>query len=126
MMLYYSASRAGFFEEGTHTLPSDVVPVTAEAHQQLMDSQSAGMVIVANDNGEPIAIARPGPSAEEALVDLRQRRDTMLTACDWTQLPDVVMATDLRAAWAAYRQALRDLPETTSGIAAIEWPVAPA
>ena len=46
------------------------------------------------------------PEAVEMLA--RQRRDAMLAACDWTQTVDD--PTGNAAAWAAYRQALRDLP----------------
>jgi hypothetical protein len=38
---------------------------------------------------------------------LRLHRDKLLAASDWTQLPDAPVDKE---AWAAYRQALRDLP----------------
>lgn len=53
---------------------------------------------------------------------IRARRDVLLAQSDWTQLPDVPLAT--KAAWADYRQALRDItaqPDPTN----ITWPVAP-
>jgi len=40
---------------------------------------------------------------------MRNARDALLLASDWTQLPD---ATCDREAWATYRQALRDFPST--------------
>ena len=53
---------------------------------------------------------------------LRVNRNRMLAECDWTQLPDAPVD---KAAWAGYRQALRDLP-AQGGIAdAVEFPVAP-
>lgn len=54
--------------------------------------------------------------------DCRPERNQRLAACDWTQLPDSPVD---RVAWAAYRQALRDLPETYSGTGPIPWPVEP-
>ena len=39
---------------------------------------------------------------------IRIERDKRLIDCDWTQLPDVPSNVD-KAAWATYRQALRDL-----------------
>lgn len=39
---------------------------------------------------------------------IRQWRDTELTKSDWTQLAD---SPADKAAWATYRQALRDLPQ---------------
>ncbi|NBW23522.1 MAG: phage tail protein, partial [Caulobacteraceae bacterium] len=44
-------------------------------------------------------------------------------ATDWTQLPDAPVAD--HEAWAAYRQALRDVPEQPGFPAQIEWPTAP-
>lgn len=43
------------------------------------------------------------------LERMRTQRDTLLAACDWTQTNDAPID---RAAWAAYRQALRDFPST--------------
>lgn len=56
------------------------------------------------------------------MVSLREERNQRLASCDWTQLPDSPMD---RAAWAAYRQALRDLPSVYGGEGPIPWPVAP-
>jgi hypothetical protein len=63
------------------------------------------------------------PSAAKAMARLRAERDERLRACDWTQLPDVAEA--VRLAWQPYRQALRDLPDTTDPFAPI-WPSPPA
>lgn len=43
---------------------------------------------------------------------LRIWRDRLLAASDWTQLPDNGLSNEQRAAWATYRQALRDAPAT--------------
>ena len=60
------------------------------------------------------------PETEWPLV--RAERDRRLAATDWTQLPDVPLAT--KEMWANYRQALRDVtlqPDPFN----IVWPVAP-
>ncbi|WP_197716235.1 tail fiber assembly protein [Cereibacter sphaeroides] len=65
----------------------------------------------------------PEPHDLEALAaEARARRDALLTACDWTQVPDAPVD---RAAWAAYRQTLRDLPEQPGFPAGIAWPEPP-
>lgn len=64
------------------------------------------------------------PSEATQWMEIRRQRDSLLTGCDWTQLPDVPEAT--RAAWVIYRQALRDLTETYATPAAVVWPQAPA
>lgn len=40
---------------------------------------------------------------------MRIHRDRLLAECDWTQVADAPVD---KAAWAAYRQALRDFPAT--------------
>lgn len=53
---------------------------------------------------------------------VRSDRNIRLAACDWTQLPD---ASADAAAWATYRQALRDIT-TQADPFAIVWPVKPS
>lgn len=40
-------------------------------------------------------------------------------------MPDSPLGAEQKAAWGAYRQALRDLPETATNPSDVEWPVAP-
>lgn len=61
-----------------------------------------------------------GPPIDWTTV--RDQRDQLLAACDWTQLPDIADAT--RAAWAVHRQSLRDVTDTFRAEgprAAIDW-----
>lgn len=57
------------------------------------------------------------------LERMRRRRDQMLRDSDWTQLPDVPVSS---AAWATYRQELRDAPETWTPGPTWDAPDAPA
>lgn len=59
---------------------------------------------------------------EQAAESVRQERNQRLAECDWTQLSDAPVDRD---AWAAYRQALRDVPSQEGFPAAVEWPVPP-
>jgi len=54
---------------------------------------------------------------------MRNARDALLLASDWTQLPD---ATCDREAWATYRQALRDFPSTWTPGPTADFPEPPA
>lgn len=58
----------------------------------------------------------------EAWFRLRVERHARLAACDWTQVPDAPVD---RAAWAAYRQQLRDLPANTADPRNVIWPEPP-
>lgn len=53
---------------------------------------------------------------------VRYKRDQGLLSSDWTQLPDVPLAT--KEAWAVYRQALRDITEQVDPFN-IVWPAPP-
>jgi hypothetical protein len=74
-------------------------------------------------------------TAEEIAADsdskaaqIRSQRNQLLTASDWTQVLDAPID---RTAWAAYRQALRDITSQEGFPASVQWPndpnyVAPA
>jgi hypothetical protein len=70
------------------------------------------------------ASASPPPDGDR-MSYLRHVRDLLMNITDWTQAADSPLTETQRAAWAAYRQALRDLPQAYGGEGAIEWPVAP-
>jgi hypothetical protein len=59
---------------------------------------------------------------ETYLARMRYWRDGELARTDWTQLADAVCD---KAAWATYRQALRDLPASNLDPRQIELPVEP-
>jgi hypothetical protein len=56
------------------------------------------------------------------LIRMRYWRDGELARTDWTQIEDSPVD---KAAWATYRQALRDLPASNANPRLIELPVAP-
>ncbi len=59
---------------------------------------------------------------------VRQRRNIMLTACDWTQAPDSPLSDSKKAEWQTYRQALRDITTTYSSLESkddVIWPTIP-
>ena len=59
--------------------------------------------------------------AEQAKA-IRDQRNTKLTESDWTQVADAPVD---KAAWATYRQALRDVTTQTGFPWTIEWPTQP-
>ena len=54
---------------------------------------------------------------------MRTARNALLSASDWTQLPD---AQCDKIAWATYRQALRDFPTTWEESETADFPEVPA
>lgn len=63
----------------------------------------------------------PAPS-ELLATEARAKRNQLLAASDWTQVADAPVD---QAAWAAYRQALRDITAQAGFPETINWPVAP-
>jgi len=55
--------------------------------------------------------------------EVRSQRNNKLTRCDWTQVLDAQVD---RAAWADYRQQLRDIPDQSGFPFAVVWPQEPA
>lgn len=57
---------------------------------------------------------------------VREQRNKLLSACDWTQNSDNKLALTNKAQWASYRQTLRDLPQNTADFTNVTWPTPPA
>lgn len=67
--------------------------------------------------------------AEAAEIDarwrrIRSRRNELLSACDWTQLPDAKLGPVAKREWADYRQELRDITRQPDPDA-VTWPQRP-
>ena len=65
---------------------------------------------------------------DRAIADLRQRRNTLLSASDWTQLPDTTLTTAEKTAWMNYRTELRNITDgltTVEDVNGISFPVKP-
>lgn len=54
-------------------------------------------------------------------IDVRNQRDSLLAATDWTALNDVTMSSEMTT----YRQALRDIPSQAGFPASVTWPTKP-
>lgn len=64
----------------------------------------------------------PAPDYDAQWAVIRTERNALLAASDWTQLPDAPVDA---AAWAKYRQALRDVTQQPDPFN-IVWPAEPA
>lgn len=60
---------------------------------------------------------------KKAWRELRLSRRRLLSNSDWTQVPDTPVDS---AAWAVYRQQLRDLPANTTDPRNVVWPEPPS
>lgn len=62
---------------------------------------------------------------EDKKQHVRQDRNSRLTQCDWTQVDDTPLDNVAKAQWAAYRQALRDVPDQLGFPFNVTWPSQP-
>ena len=133
-LVYYDAHGCILRQTG---LPDGMEPEVGQREKYLVfdDYPDCTDKYVANGNlvSRP---AQPSPShcwnwnTKQWTLDLtlveqqaRTQRARLLLASDWTQLPDVPL--DTKAAWADYRQALRDVPAQPSFPTEITWPTPP-
>lgn len=112
----------------SHPRPNSIVIPDGEQKEWLVIVDALDPV-----SGEPIGKAievdealkasiQAAEADAKAWADLRAQRDALLTATDPTQLPDHPADS---AAYAIYRQALRDLPANTVDPSNPTWPEEP-
>ena len=68
--------------------------------------------------------AKAAMDAQQAEA-VRSTRNTKIAQCDWTQLDDTPITNAKKLEWAAYRQALRDVPEQAGFPWDVTWPEKP-
>ena len=68
--MFYSPTTGGFYTREIHgdNIPADAVEITVEEHQALIEGQSMGKVIVADENGRPILQDPPPPTPEQIVA----------------------------------------------------------
>ena len=75
--------------------------------------------VIWEDGNKKIVDVEIEPRSE---LSVRQERDALLSSRDWTQIADAPVD---QAAWAAYRQALRDVPAQSGFPDNVTWPDKP-
>ena len=122
-MFMYSPSAKAFYHSDINyvSLPSDVMGITDEQHSEMVSRMNNGEdVLVENSTIRFV----PRLDTPLTMAQVRYLRNAKLAICDWTQLADVPVS-DKKAAWAVYRQSLRDLPQKYTSPSSIVWPTEP-
>ena len=89
-----------------------------------------GIVFSNFEAEDAIAVGVPDSVVQEALLQqawslVRTKRDRLIAETDYAIMPDYPINDDQRADVTAYRQALRDIPETFESPDKVEWPEKP-
>lgn len=75
--MFYSASTGGFYDAAIHgdNIPADAVEITADEHAALIEGQSKGKRIVADENGFPMLVDPPKLTAADIWEKIKAERD---------------------------------------------------
>ncbi|VTQ57217.1 Bacteriophage tail assembly protein [Campylobacter jejuni] len=139
MTNYYSAATNGFYSSENKLLfkasdawPIDAVAVTDDEYFQLLNGQSDGLIITADEDGHPVLTNPPELTLTELNAQATEKRDQLMTLAAAAIAPlqdavDIRDATDaetaLLNAWKKYRVALNRLDLSTAP--EITWPEVP-
>lgn len=105
-MIYFRYDTGGFFEER----PSEgkYVEISEERYHELMNGQASGKEIRWTENGD-VYLHEHTITEEMISSGIKFERDKLLAESDWIALKDVKLSKEKYAAWAEYRQKLRDI-----------------
>ena len=131
-------------EEVTLVALADITPYTPSDYLVVVDERSGSSIRRSDGASIPLA---PGnrdyqeflvvdteleycpreyhPTEEEQWAEVRGKRDRLLAECDWTQVVDAPLTYEQKTAWQAYRQSLRDLPQSFATPEEVVWPTTP-
>ena len=126
-MIYYATYNekgeyTGFYTKEIHgdNIPTPNIELTEEQWSEANNSRCK--VVNGMHTQNPIT---PEEELEKQYAMLRGDRDGLLSKCDWTQFSDSPLSDAQKAAWATYRQELRDLPNNVD-INNVVFPIPPA
>lgn len=109
-----------FYSSEIHdTLPDGAIAITDDQYQELLANSNtrqllSGVVTAATAKVYPVT-----------WTDMRPVRNGLLSASDWTQLPDAALTVDQKANYVTYRTTLRTLPQTYPDANTAVWPALP-
>ena len=127
-----SKDGVGYNNLDLSSLDSDVWAVQWDTDKGHIEKRDLSIVEITDITPFNTAIAKWTEANDAAIAaalpneqSFRADRDTRLLETDWTVLADSPLSTSKKAEWKTYRQALRDLPTSTSDYANVTWPTEP-
>ena len=131
--MHYSKQTGGFYTREIHgdNIPPDAVEITPEQHAALLQGQSEGKQITADENGYPVLVDPPQPTADQLANTVRAERDRLIESARWRierhsdELALGREPTEPLEPLLQYVQDLRDVPQQTGFPETVEWPDMP-
>ena len=99
-----------------------------EMFRKVTGADAAGSAIESSDPADfgttwsAVSAKKDELTAAEPMKALRAERDRRLAETDWRASSDLTLSAD----WAAYRQALRDVPSSATSLDDVTWPTPPS
>lgn len=109
--------RAHIIENGL--VVNTIVVDSLDFLPNLVSAEDGGAIGDRYENGQ---FYKPELDESKAALEIREQRNIKLNVSDWTQVADAPVD---QAAWAAYRQALRDIPSQQGFPWEVQWPTQP-
>lgn len=111
-------------KEEMEFIPEGYKSVELTDEQAIVGDSIAGLFIV---DGAVVSskVKQWMENPEAVKASLRPERNRLLSASDWTQLNDTTLPEETLAAWAAYRQDLRDLTDGIDENGEVDFPEKP-
>lgn len=104
--MFFRYDIGGFYEE--RPTEGKYVEISLERYHELMDGQCLGKEIRWTENGD-LYLHEYTITEEMVASSVKFKRDKLLAESDWIALKDVKLSKEKYAAWAEYRQKLRDI-----------------
>lgn len=124
--MFYSKTTGGFYHHDINEeMPIDIINVTNDDYQTLIDGQQHGKTITANENGYPILVDPEEPDDYQLAAEARAKRNTLIEETDYLLLPDYPVNEERMMKIKSYRQELRDITEQLGFPEDITWPTMP-
>lgn len=108
--MFFSKQTNGFYDKQIHgsAMPEDVVEITDDAYQSLLEEQSQGKQISGDERGFPVA-KDPGPPTEQELrAAQNEKARRYLAETDWYVVRFAETGTPIPEDIRAAREAARD------------------
>jgi len=100
---------------------NEAVPLKREPYTAYETEWVKGVDLIYRE-GVTSAVVDEAARGEAMAETIRDQRDRLLAESDWTQLTDAPLTDEEKTAWAAKRQAWRDVPQQGGFPWAVEWP----
>lgn len=105
------------------------VPPQVDRYETAVEVTPAfdGVVAMQTYEVRPMSDQEKSAIDANALIEARLIQRTLLSDCDWTEMPSVQAkhTQEWIDAWAAYRTAVRDVDKQVSWPSSVEWPKTP-